>query len=147
MFRLEASGAGSGHRAARSRVVVGAAALGPLEGIFECFGGNPCEAQVLSGLIDDGINRLIAKIDLHILLSSLSKKHQLPNILHFLGGVALKYDILDLILGLGYATGNNKIESLDNIIVPSNTSSANDETFSEISYKGYKIVFAFSIKI
>jgi len=69
------------------------------------------------------------------------------NILHFLGGVALKYDILDLILGLGYATGNNKIESLDNIIVPSNTSSANDETFSEISYRGYKIVFAFSIKI
>ncbi|MCH7962367.1 MAG: hypothetical protein IH852_00340 [Bacteroidetes bacterium] len=69
------------------------------------------------------------------------------NILHFLGGVALKYDILDLILGLGYATGNNKIESLDNIIDPSNTSSVNDETFSEISYRGYKIVFAFSIKI
>jgi len=69
------------------------------------------------------------------------------NILHFLGGVALKYDILDLILGLGYATGNNTVESLDNIIDPSNTSSVNDEKDSEISYKGYKIVFAFSIKI
>ncbi len=69
------------------------------------------------------------------------------NILHFLGGVALKYDILDLILGLGYATGNNTIESLDDIIDPSNTLSVNDETFSEISYRGYKIVFAFSIKI
>ena len=69
------------------------------------------------------------------------------NILHFLGGVALKYDILDLILGLGYATGNNTVESLDNIIDPSNYTSANDETFSEISYRGYKIVFAFSIKI
>ncbi|MGB5894282.1 MAG: hypothetical protein WBG58_08890 [Ignavibacteriaceae bacterium] len=69
------------------------------------------------------------------------------NILHFLGGVALKYDILDLILGLGYATGNNKIESLDNIIDPSSSASVNYEKDSEISYRGYKIVFAFSIKI
>ncbi len=69
------------------------------------------------------------------------------NILHFLGGVALKYDILDLILGLGYAIGNNKTESLDNIIDPPNSTAVNDETLSEISYRGYKIVFAFSISI
>lgn len=69
------------------------------------------------------------------------------NILHFLGGVAFKYDIIDLILGLGYGTGNNKMESLGNIIDPSNYTSANDESLSEISYRGYKIVFAFSIKI
>jgi hypothetical protein len=69
------------------------------------------------------------------------------NILHFLGGVALKYDIIDLILGLGYATGNNEVESLDNIIDPSDYTSVNDESLSEISYRGYKIVFAFSIKI
>ena len=69
------------------------------------------------------------------------------NIIHFLGGVALKYDIIDLILGLGYATGNNEVESLDNIIDPSNYTSVNDESYSEISYRGYKIVFAFSIKI
>jgi hypothetical protein len=69
------------------------------------------------------------------------------NIIHFLGGVALKYDIIDLILGLGYATGNNEVESLDNIIDPSNYTSVNDDSYSEISYRGYKIVFAFSIKI
>jgi hypothetical protein len=69
------------------------------------------------------------------------------NIIHFLGGVALKYNILDLILGLGYAIGNNKIESLDNIIVASNSESVNYEKDSEIIYRGYKIVFAFSIKI
>ena len=69
------------------------------------------------------------------------------NILHFLGGVALKYDVIDLILGLGYAAGNNTVESLDNIIDPSNSTLVNDESFSEISYRGYKIVLAFSIKI
>jgi len=72
------------------------------------------------------------------------------NIVHFLGGVALKYDIIDLILGLGYATGNNEVESLDNIIDPSNYTSVNDESYSKISYRGYrgyKIVFAFSVKI
>jgi hypothetical protein len=69
------------------------------------------------------------------------------NIIHFLGGVALKYDIIDLILGLGYATGNNKIESIDNIIDPSSGTLVNDKSLSEISYRGYKIVFAFSIKI
>ncbi len=69
------------------------------------------------------------------------------NILHFLGGVAFKYDVIDLILGLGYATGNSTIESLDNIIDPANSTSVNNESLSEISYRGYKIVFAFSIKI
>jgi hypothetical protein len=69
------------------------------------------------------------------------------NILHFLGGVALKYGILDLILGLGYATGNNKIEPLDNIINPAINLSGNEERNSEITYRGYKIVFAFSINL
>ena len=55
--------------------------------------------------------------------------------------------LLDLILGLGYATGNNEVESLDNIIDPSNYTSVNDESYSKISYRGYKIVFAFSVKI
>jgi hypothetical protein len=69
------------------------------------------------------------------------------NIIHFLGGVALKYDVIDLILGLGYAAGNNTMESLDNIINPPSGTLINEESYSEISYRGYKIVFAFSIKI
>jgi hypothetical protein len=69
------------------------------------------------------------------------------NIIHFLGGVALKYDVIDLILGLGYAAGNNTMESLDNIIDPPTGTLINEESYSEISYRGYKIVFAFSIKI
>jgi len=69
------------------------------------------------------------------------------NILHFLGGVALKYDIIDLILGLGYATGNNKIESLDKIINPAIKTAVKDEQDLEINYRGYKIVFAFSINV
>ena len=69
------------------------------------------------------------------------------NILHFLGGVALKYGIIDLILGLGYATGNNKIEPLDKIINPAINTSGNGGSNSEITYRGYKIVFAFSINV
>ena len=69
------------------------------------------------------------------------------NILHFLGGVALKYGIIDLILGLGYATGNDKIESLDKIINPAINTSGNGGSDSEIIYRGYKIVFAFSINV
>jgi hypothetical protein len=69
------------------------------------------------------------------------------NILHFLGGAALKYDILDLILGLGYAAGNSKTVPLDKIISPAIYIFDNGENDSEITYRGYKIVFAFSISI
>ncbi|MCW9066071.1 MAG: hypothetical protein OQJ78_07210 [Ignavibacteriaceae bacterium] len=69
------------------------------------------------------------------------------NILHFLGGVAFKYDIIDLILGLGYATGNSKIEPLDKIINPEINTSGTGVNDSEITYRGYKIVFAFSINV
>jgi len=69
------------------------------------------------------------------------------NILHFLGGVSFKYSVIDLILGLGYAFGNSNMESLTDIIAPTYKTSTNAGKVSDVSYRGYKIVFAFSIKI
>jgi hypothetical protein len=69
------------------------------------------------------------------------------NILHLLGGVSFKYSVIDLILGLGYAFGNSNMESLIDIIAPSYKTSTNAGKVSDVSYRGYKIVFAFSIKI
>lgn len=69
------------------------------------------------------------------------------NILHFLGGVSFKYSVIDLILGLGYAFGNSNMGSLTDIIIPNYKTSTNAGKVSDVSYRGYKIVFAFSIKI
>jgi hypothetical protein len=69
------------------------------------------------------------------------------NILHLLGGVSFKYSIIDLILGLGYAFGNSKMGNLNDFIIPNSSTSANIKKEADVSYRGYKIVFAFSIKI
>ncbi|MCH7769716.1 MAG: hypothetical protein IIA49_01660 [Bacteroidetes bacterium] len=82
--------------------------------------------------------------------SDLESKYSLSsyNILHFLGGAALKYKIIDLILGLGYAFGNDNIETLGDIINPDNSiSSSAQSSGAEVTYRNYKIVFAFSLKL
>jgi len=60
----------------------------------------------------------------------------------------LKYKIIDLILGLGYAFGNDNIETLGDIINPDNSiSSSVQSSGAEVTYRNYKIVFAFSLKL
>ena len=70
------------------------------------------------------------------------------NIIQLLGGTAFKYKILDLILGFGYAFGNDKLEHLIDIIDPTGDANvSNGRQNGDISYTNYKFVFAFSIKI
>jgi hypothetical protein len=69
------------------------------------------------------------------------------NIFHLLSGVSFKYSVIKLILGLGYAFGNSEMGNLTDIIIPSSGTSTNARREADVSYRGYKIVFAFSIKI
>jgi hypothetical protein len=81
---------------------------------------------------------------------NLNSKYSLStyDIVHLLGGTAFKYKILDLILGFGYAFGSDTIDPLGAIVDPTGVATSGDESNkAEISYKNYKIVFAFSITI
>ena len=81
---------------------------------------------------------------------NLSSKYSLStyDILHFLGGTSFKYKILDLILGFGYAFGNDKVDPLSAIVDPTgNVNVSEGDQSADISYNNYKIVFAFSITI
>jgi hypothetical protein len=70
------------------------------------------------------------------------------DILHLVAGTAFKYKILDLILGFGYAFGNDTSDPLGAIVDPTGVAfSGEGNQGADVFYNNYKIVFAFSLTI